>query len=132
MEGTLLPRFVRVPAGTCISAPIFPIYRHFGIVTECGLVMSCSARAGRAVQEAADVFSGGFQWRIEPRPSDLPWWVVLQRGRQFADRPYHLTDWNCECFVNACYGLPPRSQQAELTIAAAGLGLIAFAAYRMA
>ncbi len=128
----MFPESINVPAGTRISAPVFPFYRHFGVVTEFGQVLSCSARTGRAVEEPVEVFSGGFRWRIEPRPSNLPWWVVLQRGRQLANRPYHLTDWNCECFVNACYGLPPRSQQAELTIAAAGLGLIAFAAYRMA
>ena len=132
MEGQMFPSFINLPPATRISSPVFPIYRHYGVVTEHGLVMSCSARAGRAAEETVDVFSGGRAWRVEPRPTDLPWWVVLQRARQLAGRPYHLTDWNCECFVNACYGLPARSQQAEMTMAAAGLGLLAFAASRMA
>lgn len=126
------PGMFWVPPGTRVSTFLFPFYRHYGVVTESGLVLSCSARSGRAVEETFEVFSGGQEWRIEPLLSDLPWWVVLARARRLADRAYHVSDWNCETYVNVCFGLPPRSQQAELTIAAAGLGLIALAAARMA
>ena len=126
------PGMFWVPPGTRVSTFLFPFYRHYGVVTESGLVLSCSARSGRAVEETFEVFSGGQEWRIEPLLSDLPWWVVLARARQLADRAYHVSDCNCETYVNVCFGLPPRSQQAELTIAAAGLGLIALAAARMA
>lgn len=121
-----------VSAGTRVSTFLFPFYRHYGVVMENGLVMSCSARSGRAMEEPFAVFAGGQKWRIEKPLSDLPWWVVVERARYFAGRRYHPSEWNCETFVNVCFGLPPRSQQAELTIAAAGLGLIALAAARMA
>lgn len=120
-----------VPAGTRVSNFLFPFYRHYGVVMENGLVMSCSARTGRAMEETFAVFAGGQKWRVEKPPSDMPWWVVVQRARYFSDRAYHPSDWNCETFVNVCFGLPPRSHQAELTIAAAGLGLIALAAARL-
>jgi len=128
----MFARYINLPPATRISTPVFPFYRHYGLVTEYGLVMSCSARVGHAAEEFVDVFSGGRPWRVEPRLIDLPWWVVLQRARLLANRPYHLTDWNCECFVNACYGLPAHSQQAETTMTAAALGLLAIAASRMA
>ena len=76
-------------------------------------------------------FSQGRPWKIEPAPSDLSWWEVLHRAQVLSDRPYHLTDWNCECFVNACYGLAPRSKQAEATMLAIGLSVVALAAYQM-
>jgi len=123
----MFPVCLSLPPGTRISAPIFPGYRHFGLVTEHGLVLSCSARAGRATEDTVDVFSSGKPWRVEPDLSDLPWWVVLSRARALADRPYHLTNWNCETFVNASCGLPARSKQAELTLLFVGLG--AFAAF---
>jgi len=127
----MFPEYPNLQPGTRISAPTHLIYRHYGIVTEWGTVLSCSARAGHGAEETIDVFSGGRPWRVESRPSELPWWVVLHRARQLADRSYHFTDWNCESYVNVCYGLPPRSQQAEITMLAVGLGVLAFAASQM-
>ena len=126
------PKLVWVLPGTRVSTFLFPFYRHYGVVTETGLVLSCSARSGRAVAETFAVFSGGQDWRVEPPLSDLPRWMVLARAYEFADRGYHVSNWNCETYVNVCFGLPPRSRQAELTVAAAGLGLIAYAASRLA
>ncbi len=121
----MFPGYLNLPPATRISTPLFPVYRHIGLVTEHGLVLSCTARAGRASEDSVDVFTGGNDWRIEPRLTDLPWWVVLSRARAFADRPYHLTDWNCETYVNVSCGLPARSQQAELTMLLGGLGAFA-------
>lgn len=75
-----------VPAGTRVSNFLFPFYRHYGVVMENGLVMSCSARTGRAMEETFAVFAGGQKWRVEKPPSDMPWWVVVQRARYFSDR----------------------------------------------
>jgi hypothetical protein len=131
MKQWMFPAYLNVPPGTLISAPTHLFYRHYGIVTEHGTVLSCSARAGCGAEEPVDIFSGGKVWRAETRPSELPWWVVLHRARQLADRPYHLVNWNCETYVAACYGLPPRSRQVEITMLAASLGVLAVAALQV-
>ena len=116
-----------VPAGTLISVPTHLFYRHFGIVTARGTVISKSARNGGAREESLAEFCSGKQWKIEPRPSDLPWWAVLNRARQLMTQPYNLITWNCESFVAACYGLPPRSDQVTLSVLVALAGVIAIA-----
>ena len=120
--------FVALPPGTVISAPTHLVFRHYGIVSECGTVLSCSARVGHAAEETVEAFSGGKPWRVEKRPNDLPWWEVIARARSLAQRPYHLTQWNCESYVAACYGLPPRSHQVGRTLLIAFAGMLAFTA----
>lgn len=122
---------IALPPATPVSTETHLIYRHIGLVTARGTILSCSARRGGVAEEFMRDFSQGRPWKIDPAPSNLPWWEVLQRAQAFSDRPYHLTDWNCESFVNACYGLPPRSKQAEATILAIGIGVVALAAYQI-
>jgi hypothetical protein len=97
--------------GTLISIPTHVFYRHFGIVTARGTVISNSARHGGAREETFEQFCVGRNWRIEPSPSNLPYWAVLQRAAQLMDRPYNVLTWNCESFVKASYGLSPSSDQ---------------------
>jgi hypothetical protein len=122
MHSAILPA-----AGTKISAPTHLVYRHYGIVTERGMVISNSARRGGIAEETLEAFCNGKDWRIEPRPSALPWWQVLTRARQHIGRPYKLFGWNCESFVNDCFGLAPRSDQVAVTLLAAFIGAIAVA-----
>jgi hypothetical protein len=116
---------VPVPAGTLISVPTHLVYRHFGIVTARGTVISNSARHKGAREEPLDDFCCGRQWQIEPRPSDLPWWEVLHRARQLMTRPYKLFTWNCESFYKTCYGLPATSDQVTISVLVAAAGMIA-------
>jgi hypothetical protein len=122
---------VALPPATPVSTATHLVYRHMGLVTARGTILSCSAKRGGVAEEFVQDFSMGRPWRVEAAPSDLPWWRVLQRAQEFSDRPYHLTDWNCETFVNACYGLPARSKQAEATMLVVGLGVLAFATYQV-
>lgn len=115
---------LRVPAGTLISTPTHLVYRHYGIVTEHGMVISNSARCGGVAEETLAAFCNGKIWRIEPRPSDLPWWIVLARARSEIGRPYDLFSWNCESFYTNCYGLRPHSHQVTVSVLIAALAVL--------
>lgn len=116
------------PPGTLTSVPTHLFYRHFGIVTARGTVISNSARHGGAREETLAEFCNGQHCRIEPAPSNLPWWEVLHRARQLMTRPYNLFTWNCESFYKTCFGLPPNSDQVTFSILIATAGMIAVAA----
>ncbi len=115
------------PPGTLISVPTHLFFRHFGIVTARGTVISNSARHGGAREEFLAEFCNGNPCHVEPRPSDLPWWEVLDRANCLMTRPYNLVTWNCESFVMSCYGLPPRSNQLAVSLIVAVASLIAVA-----
>jgi hypothetical protein len=119
---------VDLPPATLLSTETHVIYRHYGLVTVRGTVISCSAKHGGTTEEFVHHFAEGKAWKVETPLSDSPWWDVLNRAYAFAGKPYHVTDWNCETYVNACFGLPPRSRQVEATAVVAGLGLIALVA----
>jgi|SRR5579871_770660 len=114
-----------LPPGSLISISTHLFYRHFGIVTERGTVISNSTRHRGAREETLAEFCDGKPWRLEPRPSDLTWWVVLARARQLMSKPYNLFTWNCESFVTSAYGLAPRSDQVAVSVLVAAVGLIA-------
>lgn len=122
-----MDHIAHISAGTLISVPTHLMYRHFGIVTARGTVISNSIRSGSGREESFAEFSGGKIWRIEPRPSDMPWREVLARARTLMGRRYNLFTWNCECFVKSCYGLPPSSDQLALSLLVgfAGIAVIA-------
>ncbi len=129
-EDLMMQGHIALAPATLISVPTHLIYRHFGIVTEFGTVISNSARAGGVREESIVEFSGGKTWRIERRPSDMAWWNVVRRARSAQPRPYNLLSWNCETFVSFAYGLPPQSSQVEVSLLVALTGLLAVSAAR--
>lgn len=63
--------------------------------------------------------------RIGDYPSALPSWVVLANARSMIGTKYHLTDNNCEHFVELCHQRPSASRQVRNTVAVvAGVALL--------
>lgn len=110
------------------------LYWHFGIVSDrrdwrgVPYVISNSSAHGGVREEIWEQFSGGQDVQILGFLSALQPHQVIANARRLAAKPYNLIFWDCERFARACQGLPPRSTQLEMTLLAAFVGALFFAA----
>ena len=92
------------------------LYWHLGIVTdrwERGeqVVISCSNRQQRVVEERMSVFAQGSLIERRQALSNLSGGQAVMRARTKLGQAYNLLDWNCEHFVYYAFGLNPESPQ---------------------
>lgn len=103
-------------------------YKHIGIVTdrwESGeqLVICCSNRRGKVVEERLSEFLGGFLPELVDEPTTLTNSEILSRARAKLGQRYDLFTWNCEHFVSHALGRKPESPQLIFAIMT-GLSLL--------
>ena len=109
------------PPGSVVSAPLFVLFRHRGIVSDrwCQgkpIVISNSARAGGVTEESWAIFSGGQTVTPEGYPSTLLPYEVLRRARSCVGRAYNPLVWNCDHLTRYAHGLEPQSPQVAATL----------------
>lgn len=127
------PSPLRPRPGAIVTVWVFPFFRHKGIVSDRLLggkpmVISNSARTGVVAEEPWDVFAAGQQVLVNAYPGCLLSAEVVNRARSRLGTKYRLLDWNCEHLVSFAHGLPPKSPQVAIVVAAALIaGLVAFA-----
>lgn len=116
---------------------LFQLAHHFALVSDktgadgMPRVVTNSGDFGGPAEQDWSAFVKGRRYRAF-YPSNLPPRTVLYNAYSMFGTRYHLLQWNCEHFANACHGRPAQSHQVRGGLAlAALLGGIALAAARI-
>ncbi len=115
----------------CFAGP----FRHKGVVTDRWVngkpTVIANAIKTKGVKEITwDQFEDARQVFLDNKPAEVDAHVVLWRARRLIGQAYIPLTFNCEHFVEVCYGKKPNSAQVVLALAGALalVGLLAMAA----
>lgn len=88
-----------LPAGEVVSIPFGGVFRHYGVVTARGTVISNSRAAGGVVEQSLTEFKDGRRLMRHGRSSGQNAYQVEARARRKLGRSYDLTGSNCIDFT---------------------------------
>ena len=116
------------PPGAIVRVPFWGVFRHVGLVTERGTVIS-SKRGVGVVEEPVEDFAIGRKVRVERLRGTRPIAEAIAWARARVGQPWSLAN-NCEHFVREALGLPAASPQLRATAAVAATALTLVVASR--
>ena len=88
-----------LPAGEIISIPFGGVFRHYGVVTARGTVISNSRASGGVVEQSLAAFKNGKQISRHGASNSEHAFQVEARARRLLGRSYDLTGSNCIDFT---------------------------------
>ena len=84
-----------LPTGEIVSIPFGGVFRHYGVVTGRGTVISNSRAGGGVVEQSLTAFKNGKRLRRHGLQSDAHPFEIEARARRRLGRSYDLTGSNC-------------------------------------
>lgn len=88
-----------MPAGEIVSIPFGGVFRHYGVVTARGTVISNSRAAGGVVEQSLSTFMQGRELRRHGHSRSEHAFQIEARARRKLGRSYDLTGSNCIDFT---------------------------------
>ena len=96
-----------LPAGEVVSIPFGGVFRHYGVVTARGTVISNSRAAGGVVEQSLYEFKNGRRLMRHGRSDTEHAFQIEARARRKLGRPYDLTGSNCIDFTQHTHRRKP-------------------------
>ena len=100
-----------LPAGEIVSIPFGVGFRHYGVVTARGTVISNSRAGGGVVEQSLTAFKNGKRLRRHGGKGDQHPFQIEARARRRLGRSYDLTGSNCIDFTRHTHRQSPTPWQ---------------------
>lgn len=88
-----------LPAGEIVSIPFGGVFRHYGVVTSRGTVISNSRAGGGVIEQSLAAFENGNSVRRHGGSGEAHPFQIEARARRMLGRSYDLTGSNCIDFT---------------------------------
>lgn len=118
-----------IAPGTVVAVD-FILFKHVGIYTGCGTVISNSRARGGVYEETLSDFGEGRRVEVVGFYGNLPGSHVVNRARSLVGHGWNFFNFNCEHFASWAHGLEAQSPQlrAAATILGFAVALAAVSA----
>jgi len=100
-----------LPAGEIISIPFGGVFRHYGVVTARGTVISNSRAGGGVTEQSLNAFKAGKKLGRHGGANDVHPLQIEARARRLLGRSYDLTGSNCIDFTRHTHRQRPTPWQ---------------------
>ena len=100
-----------LPAGEIVSIPFGGVFRHYGVVTSRGTVISNSRAGGGVIEQSLAEFRNGNRLRQHGGADTQQAYKIEARARRKLGRSYDLTGSNCIDLPRHTHPRPPTPWQ---------------------